>query len=472
MATGKLRIGWSRGEITPPRPTFVMGQFHTRIGEKTLSPLTATALALEVRGEDGEREQAVFLSCDLAVDGFKPDLLRELKCTCPDLDCSKLTVNATHTHTAPAMEEGWYDEPEDIPEFMGPDEYREWLAKQLAGIVTSAWNGRAPGGVARGFGYAVVGRCRRAVYAGGEARMYGDTNRDDFMGFESCDDHAVNMLFTRNADGALTGIVVNLACTAQCDESKSLFSADFWHDVREAISARYGTGVHLLPQCAPAGDMSPHLLADQKEECDLRSRLGVDDKGIIARRIMAALSEGMETESPTTESIQLEHVVKTLRLPRLKVSQEHYEREGRIRHMTPEERQQQPFGFKRIWPFGLICDLVRRYEEQDEHPEHETEVHVIRLGDVVFATNPFELFVEYGMRIRCRSRALQTFLVQLGDGSGNGFYLPTQRALQGDHYSAVIKSNWVGPEGGGMLVDQTVKEINTLFADEEYPRTR
>ena len=68
--------------------------------------------------------------------------------------------------------------------------------------------------------------------------------------------------------------------------------------------------------------------------------------------------------------------------------------------------------------------------------------------------------------------ALQTFLVQLGDGSGNGFYLPTRRALAGGHYSALIKSNWVGPEGGQILVEETLATIAELFADESYPTTR
>jgi hypothetical protein len=74
--------------------------------------------------------------------------------------------------------------------------------------------------------------------------------------------------------------------------------------------------------------------------------------------------------------------------------------------------------------------------------------------------------------MRARSKALQTFLVQLGDGSGNGFYLPTQRALDGGHYSALIKSNWVGPEGGAILVEETVAAINDLFAGANYPKTR
>ena len=472
MAHGKLHIGWARGDISPLRKTLVQGQFETRISDKVLSPLTATAMALEVKSEDGEVEQAVMLSCDLAGYDFKGDLLPMLEDRCPDLDPHKLAIHCTHTHTAPAVRRDMYDEPEDDPEFMNPDEYREWLAGRLADVVERAWNARSPGSISRGFGYAVVGRCRRAVYADGAAQMYGETNRDDFRGFEACDDHAVNMLFTRDGDGTLTGMVVNLACPSQCREHIKAFSADFWHEVREAVADAFGDNVCLLPQCAPAGDMSPHLLGDRKEEADLRARMGVDDCGIIARRIMTAVTEGLATASEPESALVMQHEVAQWSVPRMRVTKEEYELEKRIPDMTPEELAQQHYAFQRLWPFGLVCDLVSRYEQQDDNPDHEVVSHVIRLGDVVFATNPFELFVDYGMQIRCRSRALQTFLVQLGDGSGNAFYLPTQRAMDGGHYAAQVKSCWVGPEGGQALVENTVEAINKLFEGKDYPLTR
>lgn len=207
MTNGPLTIGWARGEITPPHKTLVQGQFHTRISDKIVSPLTATAMALEARDEDGAVEQAVFLSCDLPSEGFKDDLLRAIEGRCPDLDRRKITCNGTHTHNAPCVVSGYYDEPENDPEFMKPDEYRLWLAARLADVVERAWASRKPGSVARGFGYAVTGRCRRAVYADGSAAMYGDTNRPDFRGFEACADHAVNLLFAYDAVGDLTGVV-------------------------------------------------------------------------------------------------------------------------------------------------------------------------------------------------------------------------------------------------------------------------
>ena len=470
MAHGKLQIGWARTDITPLRKTLVLGQFRTRISDEVLNPLTATALALEVRDGDGGTEQAVIISCDLAICTFKNDLLQALDGRCPDLDAQKITLSCTHTHTGPATDSGFYDEPEDDPEFLCPDEYRGWLAAQLADLVETAWAKRTPGSLSRGFAYATVGHCRRAVYADGTGLMYGDTNRPDIRGLESCSDPSVNMLFTRGPAGELTGMLVNLACTSQCQEHMSVFSADYWHHVREAIAERHGDGVHLLPQCAPAGDMSPHLLYDKTEEADLRNRLGVDKCGIITRRIMAAVDEGLATASPPEGTLTFAHDVATWQLPRLMVTQEEYELEKSIYHMSEEERAQQHYAFQKIWRFGDVCELISRYENQGENAIQEMESHVIRLGAVVFATNAFELYVDYAMRIRSRSRALQTFLVQIADGCG--FYLPTQRALDHGHYSAQIKSCWVGPEGGQVLVDNTVAAIDRLFADEDYPKTR
>ena len=244
--------------------------------------------------------------------------------------------------------------------------------------------------------------------------------------------------------------------------------------MRVGIRDRCGPAVHLLPQCAPAGDASPHLLLDQREEKDLRDRANVDDKGIIARRIMTALEEAKALASRPEHEVEFRHIVRTLHLPRLRVTREEYEIEKKIPTMSEEELKRQPWGFNRIWPFGSVSDLVSRFENQDKNPTHLVECHIIRLGDAVFATNPFELFMDYGTRIRARSKALQTFLVQLADGSsGNGGgYLPTQRAREGGHYSAMIKSTWVGPDGGQMLVEETVASIGELFPNESYPKTR
>jgi len=89
------------------------------------------------------------------------------------------------------------------------------------------------------------------------------------------------------------------------------------------------------------------------------------------------------------------------------------------------------------------------------------EVHILKFGDVAFATNPFELFLDYGNQIKARSKAKQTFILQLTAGAYS--YLPTEKAEKAGHYSAYITSGWTGHEGGNILVRKSISEINEMF---------
>jgi hypothetical protein len=78
-------------------------------------------------------------------------------------------------------------------------------------------------------------------------------------------------------------------------------------------------------------------------------------------------------------------------------------------------------------------------------------------------TNRFEYYLDFGMRIKARSKALQTFVVQL---AGEGTYLPTTRSMKGGSYGAYIASTPIGPEGGQLIVEECVKNINEMFEKE------
>ena len=133
-----------------------------------------------------------------------------------------------------------------------------------------------------------------------------------------------------------------------------------------------------------------------------------------------------------------------------------------------------------IWQKGIVDfaeffalnrnkSLIDRYEQQEKNPFYKMELHVIRLGDIAIATNPFEMFLDFGLRIKARSKALQTFIVQLASACGGEFgagYLPTEKAVAGGGYGAEVASNIVGPEGGQALVNQTVKLINEMWNGE------
>jgi hypothetical protein len=108
-------------------------------------------------------------------------------------------------------------------------------------------------------------------------------------------------------------------------------------------------------------------------------------------------------------------------------------------------------------PIGVML----RHEEQQDRQTHEVEAHVLRIGEAALVTNPFELYQEFGLRMKARCRSEQTLIVQLAGGWGG--YLPTEPAVAGGGYGAVVASGTVGPEGGGMLVDETVAMIDGLW---------
>ena len=114
---------------------------------------------------------------------------------------------------------------------------------------------------------------------------------------------------------------------------------------------------------------------------------------------------------------------------------------------------------------GREKTVVERYERQKTDPNIDVEIHVLRLGDIAIATNSFELFVNYGLCIKARSKALQTFVIQLA--SAADIYLPTKQAVRGGGYGAIITVSIVGPEGGKKLVDSTVGLINSLWLEDE-----
>lgn len=452
----KLYVGWSTKSITPDKPVALLGQFHTRISREIMDPVTCTALAIETRDGSKSTETAIMVSCDLAVirGGLADEVKGLLKKDLPAFDLNKLVLNATHTHTGPALTTGRYEIPDDV---MQPSEYVKFAAEQIAGAVVEAWNSRQPAGMSWGLGQAVVGHNRRAVYFNpvpsgfgeGTAIMYGETNRNDFSHIEGYEDHGLEMMFFWNGQKKLTGMVLNIACPSQETEGLSQLSADFWHEVRVEIHKRYGEDIYVFPQCASAGDISPHLLWRKEAEMEMLKRKGITRRQEIGRRIANAVDEVFPyVQDDINYEIVFCHLYDELSLPVRKVTKEEADQAERLAKEQPERAS---------WH----REIIDRYNKQDENPYYPVKINVMRLGDVALATNPFELFLDFGLRIETRSNTVLTFIVQLANGGGT--YLPTAKAEAGGGYSAIVQSNLVGSEGGQILVEKTLELIHSAW---------
>ena len=450
----QLYVGWSSKSITPDQPVALAGQFETRISTEVMDSVTCTALAIETRDGNRSIETAIMVSVDLVeISEGLMDIVRSLVSKrLPNLDINKVILNATHTHTGPVLNNDWpYDIPEDA---LQPEKYLEFAAKQIADAVVEAWNSRQPAGMSWGLGQAVVGHNRRAVYhhpvpsgfGVGTAVMYGETKANNFSHFEGYEDHGLEMLFFWNEKKKLTGMVLNLACPTQETEHLSKISADYWHEVRVEVCKKYGKDIFILPQVAAAADISPHLMWRQEAENEMLKRKGITPREEIARRIVCAIDEVYPyVQDDIKYELVFRHVYDDISLPIRRVTKAEASRSEELAKEYPHQA---------FWHQALID----RYNHQNEHPFVQTKINVLRLGDIVMTTNPFELFLDFGLRIKTRSKSILTFIVQLANGSAD--YVPTAKAEDGGGYSAIVQSNLVGSEGGQELVEKTLEMID------------
>lgn len=463
VRAGELYVGAATVSITPDLPVALSGQMHLRISQKVESPVTATALAVETRRGSESLEQSIMVACDLVAirEGVLEKVRERLKSKLPDFEVSKLFLSATHTHTAPEMIEGQYDIPKDG--VMQPAAYVEFLADQVAIAAADAWSERAAAGAGWGLGHAVVAHNRRVIFAGDQAQMYGNSNQANFTGIEGYEDHGVEVLFFWDAEGQLIATAINVACPSQEVESRSAVNADFWHEVREKLRDKHGKGLHVLGWTGAAGDQSPRPMYRKLAEDRMRELRGLTKLEEHARRIVQAWEEAYEgAKKEIHRDVVFTHRVQRIELPRRIVTRE----ESLAAQIKADELAKDPTqSVRKNWHLKVV-DRFKRQQAGDE-PPYEMELHAIRLGDVAISTNPFELFTDFGVRIKARSPALQTFVIQL---AGPGSYLPSERAVRGGSYSAIVESSQVGPEGGQVLVDKTIESLTSLWKSESRPK--
>ena len=152
----------------------------------------------------------------------------------------------------------------------------------------------------------------------------------------------------------------------------------------------------------------------------------------------------------------------TLDLPLRKVTLSDYNYAVReLEYYIQKNSDKEIFNFEDNARMHVYAGTIKRFREQQFTEIYTIEFHVIRLGNIAIATNPFELFLDYGNRIKARSKAQQTFIIQLCCGASG--YLPTEKAEKAGHYSAYVSSGFTGHEGGDILTRITIDEINKMW---------
>lgn len=493
----KIKIGWAEENITPTRKIRLMGEFFERVTSFVETPISVTAFAVE-RGGDC----AVFCSCDLVeiYDILVNDVRARLTSAGAaglGLDVNKVILNAIHTHNSftyidenastlsvlkafmPKEEAGYKPLVDTAAEdIMSAEESEDFLAGRITSAVLRAWSDRRGGYLANMFGRVPISFCRRSVYSDGHALMWGDTDTPTFAGLEGGTDSGMELLYSFDENKKLRGVVANVACPAQILEQRSIISSDYWGKAKALLRERFGNDIYLLALCGAAGDLCPRdLIRYVEPETPISdpnisrdhpthrhadpSMFDISGCNKAARRVfneISAVYDEIDFDSLYDDAV-FTHDAEILPLPLRRVTDSEYrEAKNAIDTFAATARG---FDYRSNAALHVYAGTLIRYEAQKKQEIYPAEAHFIRLGNIAFATYPFELFLNYGEKIRARSPAEQTFIVELCGGSGG--YLPTETAERGGHYSAYVSSGNVGHEGGDLLVRLTLDSFGKMW---------
>ncbi|MBI4550819.1 MAG: neutral/alkaline non-lysosomal ceramidase N-terminal domain-containing protein [Candidatus Latescibacteria bacterium] len=424
-----LQIGVARSDITPPVGVELcgFGIFRERRSTAVLEPLYARAMIID----DG-RTRAAIINCDLV--GVDIVLTRAIRTRAErelDISADHLMIACTHTHSGPATIPlvGWGER---------DPAYESRLPDLLMAALSEATARLAPAELA--YGQAPV-----------EGIAYNRERKDG-----SVPDRLDALLVTSH--GKPVAFLSHYSChpVVMCAET-TLISGDFVGLATNAVERDYDgvVGFYLQGSSGDINSMSCHKPPDiaLKDLHDLSAAFADDLRAALRSAAPIAVNDLRAAR----RDIVLPQVIP--------------DRAEVLRHIVNADRLLGDTGL----PAGPSRNYARFLKETYEHiwtkfdrgelDGMPTEIQAIRMGNLVLAAHPSELFYSFGRAIREATVPLTTFVV----GYTNQFvgYIPepwcydvtTRHYSYPAHFVPVILGGFRFREDVGEVLSESLLEM-------------
>jgi len=320
-----------------------------------------------------------------------------------------------------------------------------WLLDGAQEAVATA----RPARVGWAAGQAHIGYNRRLCWRDGTHSMYGDATRPDFAGIEGPDDPAHTILFAVDDKDRYVGLAQANCCHATCMEGGTQATADFPGEARRLLRLALGSNLPVLYLQGASGDISPWNLLRQPRTYDGELR---------AREIGAALAAEtlrLVHEAELRPDLVLGHALDDVPLAVRLPTEAELARARSVKAAGEEKAGRGEYVLK-------VDGVLRLHDEFGKSPVDTLALHAVRAGDLALATNPCELYCQFGLDLRRRSPGTATAVVQLADGFSG--YCPTIYGHLGGGYSGEALY-WCRLESGAgyKLVDATARLLHSLW---------
>ncbi len=440
-ATGLLRAGVAKLDITPPLDTPIAGSFNERRAVDVDDPLYARALVLEV----GDVRLAL-VACDI-ICWPTADVAhtRSLIAARTGIPQQQVQLAATHTHTA-ASPTGLLGTPR-------AEAYMEALPARVTSAVEIAARRLRPARL----GHATVPVdgvtfCRRFRLRDGTVRMNPRRNDPDIVEPVSPIDPALTVLYLEEAESrAPLALWANFTLHYVGADHGDAVSADYFGRFARIVEVALGGGAMALLTNGASGQINGIDVHDVSQPS------GAYQSERVAR-VVAGGALRAAGSARLQEQVTLAGAARTIQVDRRRVTAEDIRLSEQILSV-PEG--QQPSGLPPgpfSWVAGqeLPANVLHAYAREmpllAALPEQlPAEVQALRVGDLAIVGLPGEIFVELGLAIKAASSAPSTAVV----GLANGYlgYVPDRAGYeQGGYETWAARSSAVEPGTGEALV--------------------
>ncbi len=463
----KFMAGASMVDITPNVPATLGGMFGCYQAEQVLDHLYASSISIS----DGNID-VIWISCDLAI--ITEEITERVRVEISGItgvDPACINISATHTHTGPNT---GYVAPifRDHKQIMEDKVTMEGIIEKIIESGVRSHSGMRPAKI--GWGKGRAEKCsfnRRYVMADGKSRMAIGNYPQGLMVEGPIDDELYVVWFEDEGD-EIIAMMVNYSSHPAALYSLEYVSSDFpgamremiWNALSKKFPVQYlqgacGNTVPISSDAAKHGDMWGRGLSGYRH-------IGA----ILAGEVIKLIHQNIATEFEDKIIIRSSKIYIPYKEfnendidEALKILMEDAETGDKAKDMRDRLDKVDDWEcmknikvnaerWAQFYNLAVIKDLQKKY------PEYPVEITALKLGSVIFVTNPAELFVEYQLQIKNRFRDKNIMVVELTNGWTN--YIPTRQAIALGGYE-VIQSR-LHEYAGRMITDKSIALIESL----------
>lgn len=443
-----LQAGASTVTITPPLGTPMAGFFRYREAETVADDLTARTLVLD----DGTTRLALVV-CDLI--SLKAEIVTAARNRITErhgIPAECIMIACTHTHTGPVTSESRGVQPDRA--------YMEWLTTRIADGVGVACSRLVPARIAYGAAD-VEGVCfnRRFRMRDGTVVFNPGAGNPDIIEPVGPTDPQVTALLVEDEAGHPIALWACLSTHYVGTDQEQAISADY-----------YGDFAHVVERCL--GDQCVGMLANgtsgNVNTIDIHQTVrlkGTAQARLVGAAVAAAAIQGVMMRRRHDEGT-LEAETFPLTIARWQITPEDIALAEAILAQPDEVEPEPAAGFSYVVGQPIPGPQVRSYAsavfQLAQMPsEGETELQVMRIGDLALVALPGEIFVEFGLALKAQAPFDQVAVVGLANDHIG--YVPTEEAFrQGGYETWRTGTSWSAPGTGEAMMEAVLARLQDV----------